>query len=95
MKVANESVYLGLSKDKELLRVELLNVMDNKEGWYVVYWESLLNFNNNKGDNEIMINDRIGININSLSDKYGYRIFDSKRDAVTFIYHNEEFMVLK
>jgi len=96
LRVANDAVYLGFSKDKELLRVELLDVIDKQEGsWYVVYWETLLDFKNEEGFNVLMINDHIGVDINSLSSKFGYKIFDSKRDAVTFIYNNEEFKVLK
>lgn len=96
LKVANDAVYLGFSKDKELLRVELLDVIDKYEGsWYVVYWESLLDFSNQERSNDLKINDHIVVDINSLSSKFGYKIFDSKRDAVSFIYDNEEFKVLR
>jgi len=95
LRVASETIYLGLSKENKLLRVELLNVMDYEGGWYVVYWEDMFDFNNEHCDNLVMINEQTGIRVNSLSSKFGYKIFDSKRDAVEFIYNNEEFKVLK
>lgn len=96
LRVANDAIYLGLSNGNELLRVELLDVVDKYEGsWYVVYWEVMLDFKNEERSNVITINDHIAVDINSLSSKFGYKIFDSKRDAVTFIYNNEEFKILR
>jgi len=92
----NEAIYLGLSKEKKLLRVELLSAFTHKdEAWYIVYWENMFDFSNDQRENTIMINENMGIGINSFSAQFDYRIFDSKRDAVEFIYNNEEFKVLR
>jgi len=103
-KVENEAVFAGISNKNELLRIELLNVMDNTKGtWHVVYWENMLDFSNEKGVNEIAIRDGLSIFVKSFSSKYGYKIFSgtgemtfkSWSNAMNFIENNDEFKLIK
>jgi len=100
-KVEHLRVFAGISKDNDLLRIELLNVMEAKKVWcYVVYWENMLDFSNEAGSNEIVIEDGVSIFINSVSTKFGYKIFpihllfEDMEKAYNFINNNDVFKLL-
>jgi hypothetical protein len=104
-KVEIEGVFAGISNQNELLRIELLNVIDNTRGaWHVVYWENILDFSKEDCRNEIVIEYGLSIYVYSYSSKYDYKIFSgtgemtfmSKSNALNFIENNNDvFKLLK
>jgi len=94
LKVVFDECYLAWSEELGLLRVLEVYIEDNKEYYYVLYYDKVLDLSNKQNHCDIAINN-IVISVPSFSSFYSYHVFKTQKDMVQFLNNNDIFKILR